>query len=237
MSVADLWRTTDSPCGWRTSMSCAIASDRSPRPGEPSGRTLRSPIRTRPTAYRPSCARWPRRASVTRSPARRSTAWRARSPTRAAVRSWSKARRSRRSCSTARPPTARSLIADTLAELRRLAAAGITRVGVRVCLPGVGNGTSHFGVPMAELRWPRAARRRSGCASRPSPSTSGRPIRPPDGRDPAPGERAGGQRSQPPERFAAAAKMLAGLAVRWACPYRRRRRLPARPAGVALRAP
>src|SRR5512133_2109007 len=43
------------------------------------------------------------------------------------------------------------VIADTLAELRRLAAAGITRVGVRVCLPGVGHGTSHCGVPMAEV--------------------------------------------------------------------------------------
>src|SRR5580765_2891656 len=43
------------------------------------------------------------------------------------------------------------VIADTLAELRRLAAAGITRVGVRVCLPGAAHGTSHFGVPMADL--------------------------------------------------------------------------------------
>ena len=43
------------------------------------------------------------------------------------------------------------VVVDTLAEMRRLAAAGVTRVGVRVCLPGVGHGTSHFGVPMAEV--------------------------------------------------------------------------------------
>src|SRR3954464_14622905 len=48
------------------------------------------------------------------------------------------------------------VIAHTLAQLRRLAAAGITRAGVRagaggVCVPGVAAGRSHFGVPMAEV--------------------------------------------------------------------------------------
>ena len=43
------------------------------------------------------------------------------------------------------------VIADSLAELRRLASAGVRRVGLRVSLPGVGHGTSHFGVPMAEV--------------------------------------------------------------------------------------
>src|SRR5262245_48101702 len=43
------------------------------------------------------------------------------------------------------------VVADSLAELRRFASAGIKRVGLRVSLPGAGHGTSHFGVPMAEV--------------------------------------------------------------------------------------
>src|SRR3954449_3978622 len=89
------------------------------------------------------------------------------------------------------------VIADTLAELRRLAAAGITRVGVRVGLPGVGpappprgeprggagggpapasaTGRATSVCPWRRSRWPRARRRRWGCGSRRSPFTSCRP--------------------------------------------------------------
>ena len=111
------------------------------------------------------------------------------------------------------------VIADTLAELRRLAAAGITRVGVRVCLPGVGHGTSHFGVPMAELSMaPRHAAalglRIEALAVHLVSAGFDRPM--------AEIQRLASalvvKWPQPPERFAAAAKMLAGLAVRMGVP-------------------
>jgi diaminopimelate decarboxylase len=111
------------------------------------------------------------------------------------------------------------VIADTLAELRRLAAAGVTRVGVRVCLPGVGHGTSHFGVPMAELSMaPRHAAalglRIEALAVHLVSAGFDRPM--------AEIARLASalvvKWPQPPERFAAAAKMLAGLAVRMGVP-------------------
>jgi diaminopimelate decarboxylase len=111
------------------------------------------------------------------------------------------------------------VIIDSLDELRRVADAGVKRVGVRVCLPGVGHGTSHFGVPMAEVG---AAPRRAGAFGlriealavhlvsagfdRPLPEiarlASALVVRWP----------------QPPERFASAARMLAAEAGRMGAP-------------------
>jgi diaminopimelate decarboxylase len=111
------------------------------------------------------------------------------------------------------------VVADTLAELRRLAAAGVTRVGVRVCLPGVGHGTSHFGVPMAEVTMaPRQAAalglRIEALAVHLVSAGFDKPM--------AEISRLASalvvKWPQPPERFAAAAKMLAGLAVRMGVP-------------------
>ena len=130
------------------------------------------------------------------------------------------------------------VVVDTLAELRRLAAAGVTRVGVRVCLPGVGHGTSHFGVPMAEVSMaPRHAAalglRIEALAVHLVSAGFDRPM--------AEIQRLASalvvKWPQPPERFAAAAKMLAGLAVRMGVPgHRRRRGLPARSRRGRLRA-
>jgi diaminopimelate decarboxylase len=111
------------------------------------------------------------------------------------------------------------VIADTLAELRRLAAAGVTRVGVRVCLPGVGHGTSHFGVPMAELSMaPRHAAalglRIEALAVHLVSAGFDRPM----AEIPRLASALVVKWPQPPERFAAAAKMLAGLAVRMGVP-------------------
>jgi diaminopimelate decarboxylase len=111
------------------------------------------------------------------------------------------------------------VIADTLAEMRRLAAAGITRVGVRVCLPGVGHGTSHFGVPMAELSMaPRHAAalglRIEALAVHLVSAGFDRPM----AEIPRLASALVVKWPQPPERFAAAAKMLAGLAVRMGVP-------------------
>ena len=111
------------------------------------------------------------------------------------------------------------VVVDTLAEMRRLAAAGVTRVGVRVCLPGVGHGTSHFGVPMAEVSMaPRHAAalglRIEALAVHLVSAGFDRPM--------AEITRLASalvvKWPQPPERFAAAAKMLAGLAVRMGVP-------------------
>jgi diaminopimelate decarboxylase len=111
------------------------------------------------------------------------------------------------------------VVADSLAELRRLAAAGVTRVGVRVSLPGVGHGPSHLGVPMSEA--PMAPRHAAPLGLRiealavhlvsagfehplsvESRLASDLIVRWP----------------QPPERFATAARMLAGLAARMGVP-------------------
>jgi diaminopimelate decarboxylase len=111
------------------------------------------------------------------------------------------------------------VVADSLAELRRLASAGVRRVGLRVSLPGVGHGTSHFGVPMAEV--PTAPRHAASLGLRiealavhlvsagfDHPLTaedrlaSHLMVRWP----------------QPPERFATAARMLAGMAGRMGIP-------------------
>jgi diaminopimelate decarboxylase len=48
------------------------------------------------------------------------------------------------------------VVVDSAAELERAAAAGVSRVGIRVTLPGVGAGTSRFGIPPAAV--PAAAR-------------------------------------------------------------------------------
>jgi diaminopimelate decarboxylase len=48
------------------------------------------------------------------------------------------------------------VIADSAGELERAAAAGVTRVGLRVTLPGVGTGASRFGIPQEQI--PAAAR-------------------------------------------------------------------------------
>jgi diaminopimelate decarboxylase len=111
------------------------------------------------------------------------------------------------------------VVVDSLAELRRVAAAGVTRVGVRVCLPGVGHGTSHFGVPMAEV--PTAPRHAAGLGLRIEAlavhlvsAGFDRPLA-------EIGRLASAlvvKWPQPPERFATAGKMLAGLAVRMGVP-------------------
>jgi diaminopimelate decarboxylase len=111
------------------------------------------------------------------------------------------------------------VVADTLAEMRRLAAAGVTRVGVRVCLPGVGHGTSHFGVPMAEVSMaPRQAAalglRIEALAVHLVSAGFDRPM----AEIPRLASALVVKWPQPPERFAAAAKMLAGLAVRMGVP-------------------
>jgi diaminopimelate decarboxylase len=111
------------------------------------------------------------------------------------------------------------VVADSLGELRRLAGAGVTRIGVRVSLPGVGHGPSHLGVPMSEV--PMAPRHAATLGLRiealavhlvsagfehplsaESRLASDLIVRWP----------------QPPERFATAARMLAGLAARMGVP-------------------
>lgn len=111
------------------------------------------------------------------------------------------------------------VVADTVGELRRARAAGVRRVGMRVSLPGVGHGTSHFGAPSTEI--PVAARqaaahglRLEALAMHLVSAGFDRPI----------GEvtRLAGalvvRWPQPPERFASAARMLAQLAVRLGVP-------------------
>jgi diaminopimelate decarboxylase len=111
------------------------------------------------------------------------------------------------------------VIVDSLAELRRVAAAGVSRVGVRVCLPGVGHGTSHFGVPMSEVQLaPRHAAalglRIEALAVHLVSAGFDRPL--------AQIDRLASalvvKWPQPPERFATAARMLAGLAQRMGAP-------------------
>jgi diaminopimelate decarboxylase len=111
------------------------------------------------------------------------------------------------------------VVADSLAELRRLAAAGVRRVGLRVSLPGVGHGTSHFGVPMAEV--PMAPRQAAALGLRiealavhlvsagfDQPLTADERL----------ASHVMVRWPQPPERFATAARMLAGMAGRMGIP-------------------
>jgi diaminopimelate decarboxylase len=111
------------------------------------------------------------------------------------------------------------VIADSLAELRRLASAGVRRVGLRVCLPGVGHGTSHFGVSMAEV--PMAPRQAASLGLRiealavhlvsagfDQPLTADERL----------ASHLMVRWPQPPERFATAARMLAGMAGRMGIP-------------------
>jgi diaminopimelate decarboxylase len=111
------------------------------------------------------------------------------------------------------------VVADSLAELRRLASAGVRRVGLRVSLPGVGHGTSHFGVPMAEV--PMAPRQAASLGLRiealavhlvsagfDQPLTAEERL----------ASHVMVLWPQPPERFATAARMLAGMAGRMGIP-------------------
>jgi diaminopimelate decarboxylase len=111
------------------------------------------------------------------------------------------------------------VIVDSLAELRRVAAAGVKRVGIRVCLPGVGHGTSHFGVPMSDVQLaPRHAAglglRIEALAVHLVSAGFDRPL--------AEIDRLASalvvKWPLPPDRFATAARMLAGLANRMSVP-------------------
>jgi diaminopimelate decarboxylase len=111
------------------------------------------------------------------------------------------------------------VVADSLAELRRLATAGVTRVGVRVSLPGVGHGTSHFGVPMSEV--PMAPRHAAAVGLRIEALavhlvSAG--FDTPLSVDARLASHLVVRWPQPPERFATAARMLAGLAGRMGVP-------------------
>ena len=111
------------------------------------------------------------------------------------------------------------VIVDSLAELRRVAAAGVKRVGVRVCLPGVGHGTSHFGVPLSEVQLaPRQAAglglRIEALAVHLVSAGFDRPLHEIDRLASA----LVVKWPQAPERFATAARMLAGLAGRMGVP-------------------
>jgi diaminopimelate decarboxylase len=111
------------------------------------------------------------------------------------------------------------VVADSLAELRRLAAAGVTRVGVRVSLPGVGHGTSHFGVPMSEV--PMAPRHAAAVGLRIEALavhlvSAG--FDTPLSAEARLASHLVVRWPQPPERFATAARMLAGLAGRMGVP-------------------
>ncbi|HEX7299651.1 MAG TPA: hypothetical protein VF257_11635 [Solirubrobacteraceae bacterium] len=111
------------------------------------------------------------------------------------------------------------VVADSLAELRRLAAAGVTRVGVRVSLPGVGHGTSHFGVPMSEV--PMAPRHAAAVGLRIETLavhlvSAG--FDTPLSAEARLASHVVVRWPQPPERFATAARMLAGLAGRMGVP-------------------
>jgi diaminopimelate decarboxylase len=111
------------------------------------------------------------------------------------------------------------VVADSLAELRRLAAAGVTRVGVRVCLPGVGHGTSHFGVPLPEM--PMAPRHAAAVGLRIEALavhlvSAG--FDTPLSADSRLASTLMVRWPQPPDRFATAARMIAGLAGRMGVP-------------------
>jgi diaminopimelate decarboxylase len=111
------------------------------------------------------------------------------------------------------------VVVDSLAELRRVAAAGVRRVGVRVCLPGVGHGTSHFGVPLSEVQLaPRQAAglglRIEALAVHLVSAGFDRPLHEIDRLASA----LVVKWPQAPERFATAARMLAGLAGRMGVP-------------------
>jgi diaminopimelate decarboxylase len=111
------------------------------------------------------------------------------------------------------------VVADSLAELRRLAAAGVTRVGVRVSLPGVGHGPSHLGVPISEV--PMAPRHAATLGLRIEALavhlvSAG--FEHPLSADSRLATDLIVRWPQPPERFATAARMLAGLAARMGVP-------------------
>jgi diaminopimelate decarboxylase len=111
------------------------------------------------------------------------------------------------------------VVADSLSELRGAHAAGVRRVGVRVGLPGVGHGPSHFGVPLNEVP---AAPRQAAAAGLRIEALAVHLVS--AGFDRPLGEvtRLAGalvvRWPQPPERFAAAARMIASLAVRLGIP-------------------
>jgi diaminopimelate decarboxylase len=111
------------------------------------------------------------------------------------------------------------VVLDSAAELRRAHAAGVKRIGVRVSLPGVGHGTSHFGVPATDV--PAIARKAGALGLRVEALAMHLVSA---GFDRPMGEvsRLAGalvvKWPQPPERFAAAARMLAQLAVRIGVP-------------------
>jgi diaminopimelate decarboxylase len=111
------------------------------------------------------------------------------------------------------------VVADNFAELRRLAAADVHRVGVRVALPGVGHGPSHLGVPLSEV--PTAPRHAAALGLRIEALamhlvSAGfeRPLM----ADARLASDLVVRWPQPPERFATAARMLAGLACRLGVP-------------------
>jgi diaminopimelate decarboxylase len=111
------------------------------------------------------------------------------------------------------------VIIDSAGELRRAHAAGVRRIGVRVSLPGVGHGTSHFGVAATAI--PAVARqaqmlglRLEALAMHLVSAGFDRPLRDVS-------RLAGAlmvRWPQPPERFASAARMLAQVAVRLRVP-------------------
>jgi diaminopimelate decarboxylase len=111
------------------------------------------------------------------------------------------------------------VIADSLTELARMRTAGDRRIGVRVNLPGVGHGASHFGVPMGEV--PTAPRRAAGVGLRIEALAMHLVSA---GFDRAPSEITRLASAlvlrwpQPPDRFATAARMVAQLAVRLGVP-------------------
>lgn len=111
------------------------------------------------------------------------------------------------------------VVADSLPELRRARAAGVRRVGVRVSLAGVGHGASHFGVPMAEVpKAPRAAAvaglRIEALAVHLVSAGFDRPL----AEVPRLASAMVVKWPQPPEQFAASARILASLAVRVGVP-------------------
>ena len=111
------------------------------------------------------------------------------------------------------------VVADSLAELRRLAAAGVTRVGVRVSLPGVGHGPSHLGVPMSEVSTaPRHAAALGLRIEALAVHLVSAGFEHPLSADSRLATDLIVRWPQPPERFATAARMLAGLAARMGVP-------------------
>jgi diaminopimelate decarboxylase len=119
-----------------------------------------------------------------------------------------------------RAATDRALvIADSVAELRRAHEAGVRRLGLRVSLPGVGHGPSHFGVPVGEI--PSVPRRAAALGVRLEAlavhlvsAGFDKPL----AETPRLASDLVVRWPQAPERFGAAARMLAALAVRHGVP-------------------